>query len=245
MHEAILAILGEKLQPTRLTGGRGAARAELGAEGMCPSKHSAEDHAGLSYCLGSLQGFNYAILENNPVPDVALYKSSEFKRVARFHDYVFKVQRGTSQYCIKYIRWKRTQVFANELRRMRLGRRHPNLMQLIGVVESGDGGIEAFLMPFIAGPTLDRVVTATEEERRLWKEKITGAIRYLHDRGAVWGDAHPGNILIEGSSREPILFDFEGGNIPDYVPTALAETKEGDLNALRLICAFIDRIGSN
>lgn len=185
---------------------------------------------------------NYTKLKKSVFPDVAVHKSSELKNITRIHSFVYKVNKGTSAYCMKRIRWFAENSFTGELKKMRQGSEHPNIMQLIGVVEAEDGDIEGLLMPFISGPTLDKVNTVTDEERKLWKENITSAIRFLHDRDVVWGDAKPHNILIESSSREPILFDFEGGHTHPYVPAKLSGMKEGDLHALELICTCIDEI---
>ncbi len=60
------------------------------------------------------------------------------------------------------------------------------------------------------------------------------SIAYLHENGLVWGDAHTYNIMIDSSTKEPVLIDIEGGYNSD--------AKESDIQALRRIIAFIDDI---
>ena len=58
----------------------------------------------------------------------------------------------------------------------------------------------------------------------------------------MWGDAQPANIMVEGKKDNAILIDFGGGYSPDYINFELYEKREGDLQALDRILAFIDNL---
>lgn len=185
---------------------------------------------------------NYGEPMKNPFTELKVYEKAEVKEVAKIHNYVSVVEIGGMEYCVKKLRAFAQDGFFYELSKMRAVSSHPNVMRLCGVVGSGDGFIDGFVMPFISGRALDRIKSATHKEKALWKGKIAEAIRFIHSRDIAWGDAKPGNIMIENESSEPILYDFEGGACPSYVPHKLSATKEGDLHALPLIQQFIEGI---
>ncbi|NIK59524.1 class III lanthionine synthetase LanKC [Kribbella shirazensis] len=72
--------------------------------------------------------------------------------------------------------------------------------------------------------------------------KVTRAIQCLHDRGVVFGDLHPDNILID-ADEHPVLIDFEVATLaeqqarsalahPGYVPPPDRQGIEADRYAL-------------
>ncbi|KFZ03738.1 hypothetical protein V501_09315, partial [Pseudogymnoascus sp. VKM F-4519 (FW-2642)] len=60
-----------------------------------------------------------------------------------------------------------------------------------------------------------------------WKQQVTETVMQLHAHDLVWGDVHPGNIVIDTSFNAWVV-DFGGGSIVEFVPRKKAGTKEGD-----------------
>ncbi|OBT89512.1 hypothetical protein VE02_01141 [Pseudogymnoascus sp. 03VT05] len=65
------------------------------------------------------------------------------------------------------------------------------------------------------------------EHHAIWKQQITDTVTQLHAHDLVWGDVHPGNIVIDTSFNAWVV-DFGGGSIVEFVPRKKRETKEGD-----------------
>jgi len=60
-----------------------------------------------------------------------------------------------------------------------------------------------------------------------WKQQVTDTVQQLHSHDLVWGDVHPGNIVIDTSFNAWVV-DFGGGSIVEFVPRKKAGTKDGD-----------------
>ncbi|KAH7311096.1 hypothetical protein BKA65DRAFT_575147 [Rhexocercosporidium sp. MPI-PUGE-AT-0058] len=60
-----------------------------------------------------------------------------------------------------------------------------------------------------------------------WKQQVTATVEQLHSHNLVWGDVHPGNIVIDTSFNAWVV-DFGGGSIVEFVPRKKAGTKDGD-----------------
>jgi hypothetical protein len=60
-----------------------------------------------------------------------------------------------------------------------------------------------------------------------WKQQITATVEQLHSHDLVWGDVHPGNLVID-TSFDAWVVDFSGGSIVEFVPRKIAGTKDGD-----------------
>ncbi|KAF2118029.1 hypothetical protein BDV96DRAFT_571286 [Lophiotrema nucula] len=60
-----------------------------------------------------------------------------------------------------------------------------------------------------------------------WAEQVRHIITVLHANDIVWGDVHPGNIVIDRNDDAWVV-DFGGGYIEGFVPRKLKETKKGD-----------------
>ncbi|KAL5352788.1 hypothetical protein ACLOAV_002736 [Pseudogymnoascus australis] len=76
-------------------------------------------------------------------------------------------------------------------------------------------------------------VLALEYHAR-WKQQITAIVEQLHSHNLVWGDVHPGNIVID-TSFDAWVVDFGGGSIVEFVPRKVAGTKDGDWQGVRKI----------
>ncbi|RMZ78597.1 hypothetical protein DV738_g3734, partial [Chaetothyriales sp. CBS 135597] len=91
-----------------------------------------------------------------------------------------------------------------------------------------------------AAPTSDSNLADTSStERRIWKRQIEQAITWLHERGIVWGDVKPENVLID-TAADAWLVDFSGSWTDGWVDEELAETVEGDLQGLLRLKEFLD-----
>lgn len=67
--------------------------------------------------------------------------------------------------------------------------------------------------------------------RRKWAAQIEDTVKELHCLGIIWGDAKPGNIVID-ECDDAWLIDFGGGFTQPWVDSELAESVEGDLQAV-------------
>lgn len=74
--------------------------------------------------------------------------------------------------------------------------------------------------------------------RQKWADQIRQTMVNLHSIGIVWGDGKPSNIIIN-QSEDIELIDFAGGWSQGWVDEQLAETIEGDVQALGRIEQFL------
>ena len=90
---------------------------------------------------------------------------------------------------------------------------HPCICRVLRKFEMN--GTAYFVMPFVEGVTLDKLIADwkttnrlfTEEELSGLLENMLGALGYIHDRGIYHRDIKPGNILITNEGI-PVLIDF-------------------------------------
>jgi hypothetical protein len=112
--------------------------------------------------------------------------------------------------------------------------------QLLGYVHHKDTKqILGFVRQWIPGRTLDDV-TITPEKGQKWIKQISQTIERLYQHGIVWGDGKPNNIVID-EKDDAWLIDFGGGTTKGWVDEELAETTEGDKQALRRIVEYLDK----
>ncbi|ERF73241.1 hypothetical protein EPUS_08792 [Endocarpon pusillum Z07020] len=74
--------------------------------------------------------------------------------------------------------------------------------------------------------------------RKKWARQIRSIVQQLHDIGVVWGDAKPGNILID-KKDDAWIVDFGGSWTEGWVDPELAESMKVDLQALKRIIEFL------
>ncbi|CVL06299.1 uncharacterized protein FMAN_03767 [Fusarium mangiferae] len=112
--------------------------------------------------------------------------------------------------------------------------------QLLGYIHHKDTQqILGFLRQWVPGRSLsDVVAAATAEKRQKWACQIRQSIELLHQNGLVWGDAKPGNIIIDEQDNA-WLIDFGGGYTRGWIDEELAETKQGDEQALGKITELL------
>ncbi|EEU45614.1 uncharacterized protein NECHADRAFT_80693 [Fusarium vanettenii 77-13-4] len=114
--------------------------------------------------------------------------------------------------------------------------------QLLGYIHDKDTKrILGFLRQWVPGQNLgieiDLAATATETKQK-WASQIRESVQLLHKHGLVWGDAKPCNVIID-EQDDAWLIDFGGGFTTGWVDSQLAETIEGDEQALERIMALL------
>jgi len=67
-----------------------------------------------------------------------------------------------------------------------------------------------------------------------WKQQVTAIVKKLHSHDIVWGDVHPGNIVID-KNIDAWVVDFGSGWIEDFVDRKKAGTNEGDWQGVQNI----------
>ena len=106
------------------------------------------------------------------------------------------------------------------------------------IVISKDGkmtiGLLFDLIPSIGESLQSLQCKLAVEHHTKWREQVTAIINELHCHDIVWGDVHPGNIVID-KNFDAWVVDFGGGWIEEFVQRKKAGTKEGDWQGLRKI----------
>jgi len=106
--------------------------------------------------------------------------------------------------------------------------------QLLGYIHHRETNrVLGFLRQWVPGCRLSEIDinTVTHETKQKWISQIRESIQGLHKQGLVWGDGKPGNIIIDGQN-DAWLIDFGGGFTDGWVDEELADTFEGDEQAL-------------
>jgi eukaryotic-like serine/threonine-protein kinase len=87
--------------------------------------------------------------------------------------------------------------------------RHPGIVPIYDIRERG--GLIYYIMPFVAGTTLDRRLHQSRlpplESRRILSE-ICDALSAAHNAKMVHLDIKPENVFLEGDLQNPLLLDF-------------------------------------
>ncbi|KGQ09556.1 hypothetical protein BBAD15_g5107 [Beauveria bassiana D1-5] len=74
--------------------------------------------------------------------------------------------------------------------------------------------------------------------RHKWADQVRQTVANLHSIGIIWGDGKPSNIIVD-ESDDIELIDFAGGWSQGWVDEPLAETMEGDNQAVGRIVQFL------
>ena len=113
---------------------------------------------------------------------------------------------------------------------------------LLGYVRHADTDrIIGFLRQWIPGQRLREidVPKTSVQRRRKWNTQIRQAVRALHSQGIVWGDGKASNVIVD-ERDDAWLVDFGGGWTEGWVSEDLADTMEGDEQAISRIEHFLE-----
>ncbi|KAI9764644.1 MAG: hypothetical protein M1840_008141 [Geoglossum simile] len=103
--------------------------------------------------------------------------------------------------------------------------------KLLGIVVSHEASTAmGMLLDWIPGRDLfrvDRAEFAQAAKLDKWKNQLAEIVTVLHKHDIVWGDVHPGNVIIDSNS-DAWAVDFGGGINPDFIDWKNEETKNGD-----------------
>ncbi|KAF2275273.1 uncharacterized protein EI97DRAFT_434489 [Westerdykella ornata] len=118
------------------------------------------------------------------------------------------------------------------------------IARLHGIVRDGRSNVVfGILLTFVDCNcvTLERAVKpdTTLSVREHWARQVTDTLLRLHERGIVWGDVKPDNILIDRHNNDAWLIDFGGGYTDGWVDKDVAGTVQGDLQGLIRILDFL------
>ncbi|KAF6516162.1 hypothetical protein HZS61_004903 [Fusarium oxysporum f. sp. conglutinans] len=116
------------------------------------------------------------------------------------------------------------------------------ISRLIGLVRDQTGQAFGLLLNYIDCGHRTLLCAAqsdtSRELRQTWAQQVHDMVQQLHAAGIVWGDAKPGNVLVD-QKNDAWLIDFGGGYTNGWVPKELSGTVEGDLQALKKINEFL------
>ncbi|KAJ4007421.1 hypothetical protein NW752_007598 [Fusarium irregulare] len=113
--------------------------------------------------------------------------------------------------------------------------------QMIGYVHHKDTGLVlGFLREWVPGCRLSEVdvTTSTPQNRQKWILQISQTIERLHEHGIVWGDGQPNNVVIDDKD-DAWLIEFGGATTKGWVDAELADTMDGDKQALGRIIELL------
>ena len=83
------------------------------------------------------------------------------------------------------------------------------------------------------------IPSTLEGRRRKWASQICETVNQLHKIGVLWGDGKASNIIID-TEDDAWLIDFGGGWTEGWIDKELADTVEGDEQAVKRIMQFMD-----
>jgi serine/threonine protein kinase len=113
------------------------------------------------------------------------------------------------------------------------------------VRHASSGAIIGLLREWIPNGTRGRTLTHVDilsvptVARQKWETQIRETVDWLHSIGIVWGDGKPSNVVID-QDEQAWLIDFAGGWTEGLVDFDLADTVEGDGQAVENIVRFLD-----
>jgi serine/threonine protein kinase len=119
------------------------------------------------------------------------------------------------------------------------GRDRLRIPRLLGLVTARNQ-IVGILEEYVDGENLYELNMAdiSTGQRRNWKMQIEKTVRRLHEKGLVWGDVKPDNIIIDRAAQA-WLIDFGGSWTDGWVDEEAKETVEGDMQGLQRVVEFL------
>lgn len=113
--------------------------------------------------------------------------------------------------------------------------------QLLGYVRHFDSGrVVGFVREWVPGRLLRNIDIAAVpvQQSRKWLGQIDDTVRALHTQQIIWGDGKAASVSID-EQDDAWLIDFGGGWTDGWVDKELADTVEGDQQALIKIDEFL------
>jgi hypothetical protein len=113
--------------------------------------------------------------------------------------------------------------------------------RLCGYVKDAERGcivglLRQWIPPGVFGGQLGKIniTTISTERREKWATQIRETVDQLHEIGVIWGDGKANNIIIDDQDNA-WLIDFGGGWTEGWVDKEVADTVEGDEQAVNSI----------
>ncbi|KAI1453896.1 hypothetical protein F4805DRAFT_352899 [Annulohypoxylon moriforme] len=109
--------------------------------------------------------------------------------------------------------------------------------QILGYVKHPEAECTiGFLREWVPGDSLRNIdiPTTLERRRRKWASQICETVNQLHEVGVIWGDGKASNVIID-EEDSAWLIDFGGGFTEGWVSKELADTAEGDEQAVKIM----------
>ncbi|RSL64789.1 hypothetical protein CEP54_004597 [Fusarium duplospermum] len=120
--------------------------------------------------------------------------------------------------------------------------RVPPLQGYVTFADSRDiiGLLRDWVLPSSYGSTLrDMDIAAVPKElKKKWSNQIRETVDKLHELGVIWGDGKASNVVIDQEDNI-WLIDFAGGWTDGWVDEELADSEDGDNQAVRNIIKFL------
>ncbi|PYH69407.1 uncharacterized protein BO88DRAFT_425098 [Aspergillus vadensis CBS 113365] len=120
-----------------------------------------------------------------------------------------------------------------------------NVSKLYAIVLSENGkillGILIDWLPFGSRNLWSDELIQMKEYHAKWNRQILDIVEVLHSHDIIWGDVHPGNIVIDYDLNAWVV-DFDGGYRSEFVDGKSAGTNQGDLEGIRnAFCNWLPR----
>ncbi|KAJ4196140.1 hypothetical protein NW767_009600 [Fusarium falciforme] len=120
--------------------------------------------------------------------------------------------------------------------------RVPHLQGYVTFADSRDiiGLLRDWVLPSSYGSTLrDMDISAVPKElKKKWLDQICETVDKLHELDVVWGDGKVSNVVVD-QENNIWLIDFAGGWTEGWVDEELADSVDGDNQAVRNITRFL------
>lgn len=124
-----------------------------------------------------------------------------------------------------------------------------NVPKLFGLIETpNDGKVIGILEELVLSPESQELATLAatgdilaiaKPRREAWASQVQQTVNWMHSIGVIWGDGKSDNVLIHPDTDEAWLIDFGGGWTEGWVDEKMAETVDGDNQAVQRIIAFL------
>ncbi|RMJ09585.1 hypothetical protein BHE90_005954 [Fusarium euwallaceae] len=118
----------------------------------------------------------------------------------------------------------------------------PHLQGYVTFADSRDiiGLLRDWVLPSSYGSTLRDmdIVAVPKELKKKWSDQIRETVDKLHELSVIWGDGKASNVVVD-QENNIWLIDFAGGWTKGWVDEELADSMEGDNQAVRNITRFL------